>query len=128
LVRYLWPGNIREMQNVIERAVILSRGPELEIPLSQFKQWPKAALADFSSAFSTLEDAEREHILRALGETNWIIGGASGAAFKLGMKRTTLPTKKRKLGIARSHEVLPIRRLVRGPPHELFFPSLLFFV
>src|SRR5262245_23341006 len=101
LVRYPWPGNIREMQNVIERAVILSRGPELEIPLSQFKQPPKAALADFSSAPSTLEEAEREHILRALGETNWIIGGSAGAAFKLGMKRTTLQSKMRKLGIAR---------------------------
>jgi formate hydrogenlyase transcriptional activator len=101
LVRYLWPGNIREMQNVIERAVILSRGPALEIPLSQFKQRPKAALGDFSSAPSTLEEAEREHILRALGETNWIIGGSAGAAFKLGMKRTTLQSKMRKLGIAR---------------------------
>jgi formate hydrogenlyase transcriptional activator len=101
LVHYPWPGNIREMQNVIERAVILSRGPELEIPLSQFKQRPKAASADFSSAPSTLEEAEREHILRALGETNWIIGGSAGAAFKLGMKRTTLQSKMRKLGIAR---------------------------
>src|SRR5499426_1833302 len=102
LSRYHWPGNIREMQNVIERAVILSRGPELEISLSQFKQRPKAVSADFSSAPSTLEDAEREHILRALGETNWIIGGSAGAAFKLGMKRTTLQSKMRKLGIARS--------------------------
>jgi formate hydrogenlyase transcriptional activator len=101
LVRYSWPGNIREMQNVIERAVILSRGPELEIPLSQFKPGAKAASADFPSSSSTLEEAEREHILRALGETNWIIGGSAGAAFKLGMKRTTLQSKMRKLGIAR---------------------------
>src|SRR5262245_41396894 len=102
LVRYPWPGNIREMQNVIERAVILSRGLELQIPLSEFKQQTKAASADFSSAPSTLEEAEREHILRALGETNWIIGGPVGAAFKLGMKRTTLQSKMRKLGIART--------------------------
>ena len=101
LVRYPWPGNIRELQNVIERAVILSRGPELEIPLSEFKQQTKAALADFPSSLSTLEEAEREHILRALGETNWILGGPAGAAFKLGMKRTTLQSKMRKLGIAR---------------------------
>ena len=101
LVRYPWPGNIREMQNVIERAVILSRGPELEISLSEFKQQMKAAAVDFPSSLSTLEEAEREHILRALGETNWILGGSSGAALKLGMKRTTLQSKMRKLGIAR---------------------------
>jgi formate hydrogenlyase transcriptional activator len=101
LVRYSWPGNIREMQNVIERAVILSRGPELEIPLAEFKQPTKAASADSPSSLSTLEEAEREHILRALGETNWILGGPAGAAFKLGMKRTTLQSKMRKLGIAR---------------------------
>ena len=101
LVRYPWPGNIREMQNVIERAVILSRGPELEIPLSELKQQTKAASIDFPSSLSTLEEAEREHILRALGETHWILGGPAGAAFKLGMKRTTLQSKMRKLGIAR---------------------------
>jgi formate hydrogenlyase transcriptional activator len=102
LVHYAWPGNIREMQNVIERAVILSRGPALEIPLSEFKQQTKAAWSDFPSSLSTLEQAEREHILRALGETNWVLGGPAGAAFKLGMKRTTLQSKMRKLGIARS--------------------------
>ena len=101
LVRYTWPGNIREMQNVIERAVILSRGPELEIPLSELKQETKAAPIDFPSSLSTLEEAEREHILRALGETHWILGGPAGAALKLGMKRTTLQSKMRKLGIAR---------------------------
>jgi formate hydrogenlyase transcriptional activator len=102
LVRYPWPGNIREMQNVIERAVILSRGPELEIPLSEFKHQTKVASVDFPGSLSTLEEAEREHILRVLGETNWMIGGPAGAAFKLGMKRTTLQSKMRKLGIARS--------------------------
>jgi formate hydrogenlyase transcriptional activator len=101
LVRYPWPGNIREMQNVIERAVILSRGPELEIPLSEFKHQTKVASVDFPGSLATLEEAEREHILRALGETNWILGGPAGAAFKLGMKRTTLQSKMRKLGIAR---------------------------
>jgi formate hydrogenlyase transcriptional activator len=101
LVRYPWPGNVREMQNIIERAVILSRGPELEIPLSAFKQHATAAAVDLPSGLSTLEEAEREHILRALGKTNWILGGPAGAAFKLGMKRTTLQSKMRKLGIAR---------------------------
>jgi formate hydrogenlyase transcriptional activator len=106
LARYSWPGNIREMQNVIERSVILSRGPVLEIPLSEFKQQAKSALADFSSSLSTLEDAERKHILRALGETNWTIGGRAGAAFKLGMKRTTLQSKMRRLGIAKNQKTI----------------------
>jgi formate hydrogenlyase transcriptional activator len=101
LIRYPWPGNIREMQNVIERAVILSRGPALELPLSDFKQQAKGPAAEFPSNLFTLEEAERAHILRALGETNWILGGRTGAAFKLGMKRTTLQSKMRKLGIAR---------------------------
>jgi formate hydrogenlyase transcriptional activator len=101
LTEYHWPGNVRELENFIERAVILSRGPELEIPLSEFKQQTKAAAADFPSSHSTLEEAEREHILRALGETSWVIGGPAGAAARLGMKRTTLQSVMRKLGIAR---------------------------
>jgi formate hydrogenlyase transcriptional activator len=101
LVDYHWPGNVRELENLIERAVILSRGPELEIPLSEFKRQTKAASVDFSSSPSTLEEAEREHILRALGDTHWILGGPAGAALKLGMKRTTLQSKMRKLGIVR---------------------------
>jgi formate hydrogenlyase transcriptional activator len=100
LIDYRWPGNVRELENFIERAVILSRGPALEIPLSELKQQTKAVSAGDSSA-STLEQAEREHILRALREANWIVGGPVGAAFKLGMKRTTLQSKMRKLGIAR---------------------------
>jgi formate hydrogenlyase transcriptional activator len=101
LVRYPWPGNIREMQNVIERAVILSRGSELEIPLSELKQQTKADSPAAPSGPSTLEQADREHILRTLREANWIIGGPEGAASRLGMKRTTLQSKMRKLGIAR---------------------------
>jgi formate hydrogenlyase transcriptional activator len=101
LVDYHWPGNVRELENFIERAVILSRGPELEIPLSEFKQQMNPAPVTSSGGFSTLEQAEREHILRALSETNWVIGGAMGAAARLGMKRTTLQSLMRKLGIAR---------------------------
>jgi formate hydrogenlyase transcriptional activator len=89
------------MQNIIERAVILSHGPELEISLSELKQQTKAASIDFPGSPSTLEEAEREHILRVLGETHWILGGPAGAALKLGMKRTTLQSKMHKLGIAR---------------------------
>jgi DNA-binding NtrC family response regulator len=110
LTEYHWPGNVRELENFIERAVILSRGSQLEIPLSEFKQQPKATLADVRSSLSaadrsnsasTLEEAEREHILRALSETNWVIGGNLGAAARLGMKRTTLQSLMRRLGIAR---------------------------
>jgi formate hydrogenlyase transcriptional activator len=101
LTEYPWPGNVRELENFIERAVILSRGAELEIPLSEFSQKTKFATAKSAGALSTLEQAEREHILRALSETQWVIGGAAGAAVRLGMKRTTLQSLMRKLGIAR---------------------------
>jgi formate hydrogenlyase transcriptional activator len=103
LTEYHWPGNIRELENFIERAVILSRGEELEIPLSEFKQPTKIASLDVASSSSTLEQAEREHILRALAETSWVIGGPAGAAARLGMKRTTLQSLMRRLGIARSN-------------------------
>jgi formate hydrogenlyase transcriptional activator len=104
LADYRWPGNVRELENFIERAVILSRGSELEIPLGEFKETTRLVptyVPSNTARISTLEQAEREHILHALGETNWILGGPAGAAFKLGMKRTTLQSKMRKLGIAR---------------------------
>jgi formate hydrogenlyase transcriptional activator len=101
LTEYHWPGNVRELENLVERAVILSRGHELEVPLSEFKRQTKAASADFPSSLFTLEQAEREHILRTLGETSWVIGGPAGAAARLGMKRTTLQSLMRRLGIAR---------------------------
>ena len=78
LTEYYWPGNVRELENLMERAVILSRTSELEVPLSEFKQSAKVMPSVFSSNLTTLEQAEREHILRALGETNWIIGGPAG--------------------------------------------------
>jgi formate hydrogenlyase transcriptional activator len=101
LVNYSWPGNIREMQNVIERAVILSRGAELELSVSELQQQKKDDATGAPGSASTLEQADREHILRVLREVNWIIGGPEGAAARLGMKRTTLQSKMRKLGIAR---------------------------
>jgi len=101
LLEYHWPGNVRELENFIERAVIVSRGPELEVALSELKRQMKTTLADIRKRFSTLEEAERDHIVRALRETNWILGGPAGAAYKLGMKRTTLQSRMRKLGIAR---------------------------
>ncbi|HEU4340984.1 MAG TPA: sigma 54-interacting transcriptional regulator [Candidatus Binatia bacterium] len=103
LTEYHWPGNVRELENFIERAVILSRRSELEIPLGEFKERTRLVphFPNAAGMLSTLEQAEREHILRALGETNWTIGGPAGAALKLGMKRTTLQSKMRKLGIGR---------------------------
>jgi formate hydrogenlyase transcriptional activator len=96
LCRWSWPGNIRELQNVIERAVILSQGSVLTVPRSEFD----SPLPSTSSPV-TLEDAERDHILRALEQTGWVIGGAGGAAARLGLKRTSLVSTMRRLGIVR---------------------------
>jgi formate hydrogenlyase transcriptional activator len=88
---------VRELENFIERAVILSSGSNLFVPLAELKRPNHAA----NGSVATLEEAEREHILKALRDTNWVIGGAAGAAARLGMKRTTLQSKMQKLGIAR---------------------------
>ncbi len=105
LSEYYWPGNVRELENFIERAVILSRGAELEVPLAELKQrsTPVATVSRSNGidGAGTLEHAEREHIVRTLGETKWVIGGPEGAATRLGMKRTTLQSRMRKLGITR---------------------------
>jgi formate hydrogenlyase transcriptional activator len=101
LTEYYWPGNVRELEDFIERAVILSRGTELQLPLAELKQRTKAPVTVSSNGLETLEHAEREHIVRALGESKWVIGGAHGAAARLGMKRTTLQSRMRKLGIDR---------------------------
>jgi len=97
LSRYDWPGNVRELENLIERATILSQGGALH--LSHEKA---ASLSEkHGTSITTLEDAERDHIMRALQATKWIIGGPHGAAARLGMKRTTLQSKMRKLEISR---------------------------
>ena len=97
LQQYSWPGNIRELENFIERAVILSQTTDLEVPVSELKRPTTAA----DRAVVSLEDAERQHILKALHEARWVIGGQAGAAAKLGIKRTTLNSKMQKLGISR---------------------------
>ena len=97
LSRYHWPGNVRELENLIERAVILSPGVELHVPLAELK----APAREGAQPVTTLEAAERDHIVRALQVANWVIGGPTGAAAKLGMKRTTLQSKMQKLGISR---------------------------
>jgi formate hydrogenlyase transcriptional activator len=109
LVEYHWPGNIREMQNVIERAVILSPGPVLQIPVHDLGL--ERRHADIRPAdqrmnhppepSATLADAERNHILSVLRESGWVLGGPRGAAARLAMKRTTLQSRMKKLGISR---------------------------
>jgi formate hydrogenlyase transcriptional activator len=95
LVRYPWPGNIRELQNVIERAVILTGGDVLRLPaLPSISAVPNQPV--------TLEEAERDHILNALRTSNWVVGGARGAAARLGVKRTTLISKMRKRGLSKA--------------------------
>ncbi|MGQ0557226.1 MAG: sigma-54-dependent Fis family transcriptional regulator [Nitrospiraceae bacterium] len=97
LCRYPWPGNVRELENFIERAVILSQGTELSVPLGELK----TTVHDGHQPVTTLQTAERDHILRALEKTNWVIAGPTGAATLLGMKRSTLQSRMAKLGIAR---------------------------
>jgi formate hydrogenlyase transcriptional activator len=99
LVRYSWPGNIRELENLIERAVIVSPGPVLRVPLGELKLPAETVTGDLL----TLEAAEREHILKALQATKWVLSGPRGAAAKLGMKRTTLQSRMQKLGVSRDH-------------------------
>ena len=99
LSRYSWPGNIRELQNLMERAVILSLGPVLEVPLADLDGRTKSGPAHGSH--QTLEDAERAHILATLKETRWVLAGLNGAAARLGMKRSTLQFRMKKLGIVR---------------------------
>jgi formate hydrogenlyase transcriptional activator len=97
LSRYAWPGNIRELENLVERSVILTQGTDLQVPMNELQAHDRPA----STAHSTLEEAEREQIRRALHEARWVIGGPSGAAARLGVKRTTLQSKMQKLGISR---------------------------
>jgi formate hydrogenlyase transcriptional activator len=112
LANYNWPGNIRELENLIERAVLLSPGKELRVPLAELKS--SSGIGDgalgvsslltsvpVATSITTLEEAERQHILRALRQTEWRIAGPKGAAALLAMKRTTLQARMRKLGIRR---------------------------
>jgi formate hydrogenlyase transcriptional activator len=99
LKRWSWPGNIRELQNFIERAVILS-GPSLVLPPQEVQPKARRAVSSAKPA-ATFHDAEREAIIRALRESGGVIGGATGAAARLGLNRTTLHSKMQRLGIQR---------------------------
>ena len=113
LVHYHWPGNIRELQNVIERAVIVSTGPVLKVPLDDLRsRVPSAQISngrstseDAGKMRGVLEEAERGQILSALKQTNWIVAGPRGAASLLGMKRSTLQAHMQRLGIRVSRTV-----------------------
>jgi formate hydrogenlyase transcriptional activator len=129
LVRYSWPGNIRELQNVIERAVIVTKGPVLSVPIADLKAAdlksngsakpvpaqrerlqdmpPHERLAPQHERLQdTLEETERAEILRALEQSNWVVAGAGGAAARLGMKRSTLQVRMQKLGIRLSRTAI----------------------
>jgi formate hydrogenlyase transcriptional activator len=102
-VRYPWPGNVRELQHFIERAVILSPGHTLHAPLTELTATIQRIQAAYEkpSRHGTLREIEREAILQALLESNWVVGGPHGAAAKLGLRRTTLSSRMEKLGISR---------------------------
>jgi formate hydrogenlyase transcriptional activator len=113
LVRHSWPGNVRELQNFMERSVILATGsvlhglpPEPTYPTQADSEWPKP------SAPVTLEEAERSHILHALRQTEGIVGGRKGAAARLGLPRTTLLSKMRRLGISASQQSSTLARAI----------------
>ena len=111
LISYQWPGNIRELQNFIERSVILSSGDVLHSPLANLQSAPEAE----SLGAITLEDAERDHIRKTLEQTRWVVAGPKGAAARLGIKRSTLYFRMQKLGISRSKkDLLPSQQ----NPHD----------
>ena len=119
LVRYHWPGNSRELQNVIERAVIISKGPVLNVSLAELKPDVSTKAGPANTPFSSvrhetlheaLDETERTQILRALEEANGVVGGPNGAAARLGMKRTTLHVRMHKLGIHVSRTAVNERR------------------
>jgi formate hydrogenlyase transcriptional activator len=109
LSRYHWPGNIRELQNVIERAVIISSGPVLSVDVTDLKfpkagppaEKPASSKSTNGALHNVLEETERQQILKALKECNWVVAGPNGAAAHLAMKRSTLQQRIHKLGIAR---------------------------
>jgi len=98
---YQWPGNIRELQNFIERSIILTSGSVLRPPLAELK----SSLEAESLEAITLEDAERDHIRKTLEHTRWVVAGPNGAAARLGIKRSTLYFRMQKLGISRNNKV-----------------------
>jgi formate hydrogenlyase transcriptional activator len=116
LVRYQWPGNVRELRNFIERAVILSPQSILRAPTSELE--PFRPPKESSVSMNGLAEVERDHILRALQASNWVIGGRNGAAERLGMKRTSLVYRMKKLRINRPAVVPHERSLGAASGHD----------
>ena len=123
LIHYHWPGNIRELQNVIERAVIISKGSVLNVPLTELEPdvtspsvpvITRAKSASHESLQEMLEDTERNQILRALEEANGVVAGPNGAAARLGVKRSTLQLRMQKLGIRLSRTAVEDRKQTLG--------------
>jgi formate hydrogenlyase transcriptional activator len=101
-LKYPWPGNVRELQHFIERSIVLTSGPQLQAPLSELQEIiQRRASGRATKPTRPLEDIERETILQALEQSNWVVGGPHGAAAKLGLKRTTLASRIERLGICR---------------------------
>jgi len=116
LSSYQWPGNIRELQNLIERSVILTSGNVLQPPLAGLK----GAAEDKSLGAITLKDAERDHILKTLEHTRWVVAGPNGAAARLGIKRSTLYFRMQKLGISRpTANFDPTQQTSQSAPAEI---------
>jgi formate hydrogenlyase transcriptional activator len=103
LVGYRWPGNVRELQNFVERAVILTPHSVLRAPVAELEAF--TPLRERDASMSGLAEVERDHIVRALEASNWVVGGRNGAAARLGMKRTSLVYRMQKLGISRSEAI-----------------------
>jgi formate hydrogenlyase transcriptional activator len=114
LVRYRWPGNVRELQNFIERAVILSPHTVLHAPTSELESF--SPQRGSNAPITGLKELERDHILRVLEASNWVVGGRNGAAARLGMKRTSLVYKMRKFRISR-----PSSSTQKGAERQLFY-------
>jgi DNA-binding NtrC family response regulator len=112
LMEHNWPGNVRELQNIVERAVILSEDGVLRVPPLE----RRGDLENSQSGGNSLNDMERDYILGVLDETQGIVGGPGGAARRLGLPRTTLISKMRKLGITHRRSALPIRTDRVSPP------------
>jgi formate hydrogenlyase transcriptional activator len=114
LSSYAWPGNIRELQNLIERSVILTSGNVLRVQAKELQ--PDGLVA--ASTGGTLEEIEREHILQALRASDGVIGGRFGAAFRLGLKRTTLLSRMQKFGISaeRTYVAVPSNEMAKSAP------------
>jgi formate hydrogenlyase transcriptional activator len=101
MLAYDWPGNVRQLQNFVEHGVIVSRGPVFAPPLGQLR---RQNISSLPKNAKTLEDATREHVLQTLEENKWVVGGRHGAAARLGLARTTLVSKMRRLGIEFARE------------------------